>query len=73
MKHFRKSQLIGKRIVDVISEKISSNNREVTSYVALTLEDSRGQRTYLRWVTIEETEGADYGLAFIYPGSNPNS
>lgn len=68
---FRKDQLLGKRIVDVLSTTISSNGLRTVDHFGLVLEDSRGRRTCLRWVVVEETDGADYGLHLIYPAVMP--
>jgi len=61
----------GKRIVGIIRDRMSSNNRMISCDEALVLEDARGARSYLRWNVIEETDGAYYGVELIYPGRVP--
>lgn len=69
----RTQDVVGKRIVGVIWAKMSSNNRIVDCHEGLVLEDARGRRSYLRWATIEETDGAYYGTELIYPGARPRN
>jgi hypothetical protein len=64
--------LIGKRIVGVIWARMSSNNQMTDCHEGLVLEDARGRRSVLRWITIEETDGGEYGTGLIYPGCSPH-
>lgn len=63
--------LVGKRIVGVVYATMSSNNQPRTVHEALVLEDRRGRQSYLRWDTVEETDGAYYGTELVYPGRAP--
>jgi hypothetical protein len=65
------SAIKGKRIVGILRGRMSSNNQMVNTDEGLILEDAKGRRSYLRWNTIEETDGAYYGLELIYPGRAP--
>lgn len=67
----RTSAIKGKRIVGILRGRMSSNNKTKTTDEGLVLEDAKGRRSYLRWNTIEETDGAYYGLELIYPGIAP--
>jgi len=65
------SAIKGKRIIGIIRDRMSSNNKTVTTDEGLILEDAKGRRSYLRWNVLEETDGAYYGLELIYPGRAP--